>query len=88
MSIVESFAGIRVKNGNLWLNPSLPELWQSYSFRIIYQGGLLKITVGSTAVIIENISGNEIEVFIGDAKLVVAAESVVEHNIHWQNTTV
>jgi maltose phosphorylase len=80
MAIVEGFAGLRVQDGQLKLNPSLPESWKSYSFRIIYKNALLKITVNSDGSIIENTSGSEAVVFIGDEKVVVGAESVMEHN--------
>ena len=88
MAIVEGFAGLRISNGKLKLNPSLPESWQSYSFRIIYREALLKITVTAAGVIIENSSLNKVEVLIGDDLLVVNPESLIEHNQHWQNTTV
>ena len=80
MAIVEGFAGLRVQDGQLKLNPSLPKSWKSYSFRIIYKNALLKITVNSDGSIIENTSGSEAVVFIGDEKVVVGAESVMEHN--------
>jgi maltose phosphorylase len=80
MAIVEGFAGLRVQDGKLKLNPSLPESWKSYSFRIIYKNALLKITVNSDGSIIENTSSSEAIVFIGDEKVVVGAESVMEYN--------
>jgi maltose phosphorylase len=87
MAIVEGFAGLRVQDGKLRLNPSLPESWQSYSFRIIYKDALLKITVTAAGAIIENTSSHEVELFIGENKVVVTPESIIEHNQHWQNTT-
>lgn len=80
MAIVEGFAGLRVQDGKLKLNPSLPESWKSYSFRIIYKNALLKITVKSDGSIIENTSSTEAVVFIGNEKVVVRAESVMEYN--------
>ena len=88
MSIVEGFAGLRVLNGKLKLNPALPESWRSYSFRIIYKDALLKVTVAPTGLNIENTSCHEVEIFIGDDNVVVTPESVLEYNSHWQNTTV
>lgn len=80
MAIVEGFAGLRVHDGQLRLNPSLPELWQSYSFRIIYKGALLKITVTPTGLLIENTSGYEVALLIGDDKVVATPKSIVEYN--------
>jgi maltose phosphorylase len=88
MSIVEGFAGLRVKAGQLHLNPSLPEPWQSYSFRIIFRDVRLEITVTTSNTIIESTSAHEVIMIIGDEKLVIAPMSSAEHYNHSQNTTV
>ena len=46
MAFVESFGGMRVKNGQLLLNPFIPESWESYSFKINYRGSHLEIQMG------------------------------------------
>ena len=38
LSIVEGFAGMRVKNGELHFTPRLPKHWESLSFKVIFQG--------------------------------------------------
>lgn len=38
LSIVEGFAGMRVKNGKLHFTPRLPKHWKSLSFKVIFQG--------------------------------------------------
>ena len=38
ISIVEGFAGMRVKNGKLTFTPRLPKHWKSLSFKVIFQG--------------------------------------------------
>ena len=38
LSIVEGFAGMRVKNGKLTFTPRLPKHWKSLSFKVIFQG--------------------------------------------------
>ncbi|MWV43848.1 beta-phosphoglucomutase [Paenibacillus sp. HJL G12] len=43
MSIVNGFAGMRLTNGSLSFNPALPAQWESCSFRVTYQGQLLKV---------------------------------------------
>ncbi len=43
MAFVESFGGMRVKNGQLLLDPFIPESWESYSFRLNYRGSHLEI---------------------------------------------
>ena len=38
LSIVEGFAGMRVKNSELHFTPRLPKHWKSLSFKVIFQG--------------------------------------------------
>ena len=43
LSIVEGFAGMRVKNGKLTFTPRLPKHWKSLSFKVIFQGEIKEI---------------------------------------------
>jgi len=45
MSIVEGFAGMRVRDGHLSFNPFLPEQWNSFSFIIGFRGIQLRIKI-------------------------------------------
>ncbi|MBR6251112.1 MAG: glycoside hydrolase family 65 protein [Bacteroidales bacterium] len=45
MSIVEGFGGKRVYNGKLFLNPIIPEQWQSYTFTITFRGHDIDVIV-------------------------------------------
>ena len=45
MSIVEGFAGMRVRDGKLSFSPFLPEQWSSFSFIIGFRGIQLRIKV-------------------------------------------
>ena len=38
LSIVEGFAGMRVKNGKLTFTPRLPKHWKSLSFKVMFRG--------------------------------------------------
>lgn len=44
-AIVFGFGGVRIHEGTLYMEPFLPDAWESYSFRIEYQGSRLQITV-------------------------------------------
>ncbi|GIP27713.1 glycosyl hydrolase [Paenibacillus sp. J23TS9] len=46
MSIVHGFAGMRLTDGSLSFSPVLPEQWDSCSFKVMYQGQLLKVSMG------------------------------------------
>jgi len=54
MSIVEGFAGMRVRNGKLSFTPFLPEEWNSFSFNIGFRGVQLKIKVKKDGITIVN----------------------------------
>ena len=78
MSVVKGFAGQRVKNGFLHLNPYIPEQWTSYSFRVGFQGALLKVEVTQDGVIIQNTSDTEVTVFVHEERLFVAGNATVQ----------
>ena len=44
-AIVNGFAGMRCQESRLTFSPSLPADWESYTFKIRYQGALLKVAV-------------------------------------------
>ncbi|MGY3054173.1 maltose phosphorylase [Pedobacter sp. UYEF25] len=45
MSIVEGFAGMRVRDGKLYFNPFLPSKWKRFSFTIGFRGAILKVNI-------------------------------------------
>ena len=64
MSVIEGFAGMRVKDGKLSFQPFLPKNWRSFSFHIGFRGSLLNIKVSSEGVEIKNLSVNEATVIV------------------------
>jgi maltose phosphorylase len=62
MSIVEGFAGMKVRDNQLQFHPFVPSQWNSFSFNIGFRGTQLKIKISSTQISITNNSANEIEV--------------------------
>jgi maltose phosphorylase len=85
MSIVEGFAGLRVRNHKLTLQPSLPKTWDAYSFRIVYRGVVLKIAISKTQTIIQNKSDQNIDIRIGDEDIAVYAGQDVTFVEKWQD---
>ena len=62
MSIVNGFGGMRLRQGLLSFNPTLPSQWESYRFKITSHGGLLDIFVSRAAVVYTLLEGKEIEI--------------------------
>ncbi|WP_282726109.1 glycosyl hydrolase family 65 protein, partial [Paenibacillus durus] len=54
MSIVHGFGGLRVLDGRLVLKPSNPGHWTSYSFKIMFRGSRLKVTVTDQEITVAN----------------------------------
>ncbi|WP_410512104.1 glycoside hydrolase family 65 protein [Paenibacillus sp. BR2-3] len=54
MSIVHGFGGLRVLGDRLILKPSNPGHWKSYSFKIMFRGARLKVSVTDLNVTVAN----------------------------------
>lgn len=77
MSVVEGFAGMRVRDGVLCFNPFLPNNWTSFSFTVNFRGALLKIAVGRGKTEINVLEGGSIRIkLFGQTKTVNGGEAV------------
>jgi maltose phosphorylase len=54
MSIVEGFAGMRIRSNQLHLAPFIPDQWERYSFNIRFREHHLKVEVDKTGVKLQN----------------------------------
>ena len=45
LNIVYGFGGVRSDGEKLVINPSIPDIWRSYSFRLNYRGSTLTVEV-------------------------------------------
>lgn len=68
MTIVEGFAGMRVKNETLCFSPMLPEQWTSYSFKIQFRETPLLVTVHTEGTSLKNEGKKNISVLVGEQK--------------------
>jgi maltose phosphorylase len=75
MSIVEGFAGMRVREGRLRFAPFLPAKWLSFAFKIRFRGALLKVEINKKGVLIHNYSDKAIEVYLYDHAHAVKAQA-------------
>ncbi|HET8828982.1 MAG TPA: glycoside hydrolase family 65 protein [Pelobium sp.] len=64
MSVVEGFAGMRVKNNHLHFNPFLPSKWESFAFKINFRGANLRVNINGQHIQITNNSNQELDIFI------------------------
>lgn len=60
MSIVNGFAGMRLKEGELSFRPALPGKWESCTFRVTYRGQLLKVRMGREGTSYTLVQGDQV----------------------------
>ena len=80
MSVIEGFAGMRVRDGKLSFQPFIPEKWASFSFHIGFRGALLHIKVSKHGVQIKNISDKPADVVVYGKGQVVGPNSELTIN--------
>lgn len=73
MSIVEGFAGMRVRENKLHFRPFIPETWQSYTFNICFRSTKLRVSISKHAISISNHSNAEMHIAINDTLVKLAA---------------
>jgi maltose phosphorylase len=66
MSVVEGFAGMRVRNDKLIFNPFLPQKWQSFSFTVGFRGATIKLSISKEEIHIVNASSQELSLKVHD----------------------
>lgn len=78
MSVVEGFAGMKVRDNGLVFNPFLPQKWTSYAFNILFRGVSLSMKIDKTGVHLLNRCCEEVTVTVyGSSYTLKANESVV-----------
>lgn len=77
MSVVEGFAGMRVRDNQLRFNPFLPNSWESFSFTINFRAHVLNVEIGHEQIIINNKSAETITIKVFDKDYTIDAETVI-----------
>lgn len=78
MSIVQGFAGMRVKAGKLSFQPFLPEQWDAFTFHIGIRGIILSVRISKQLLSIRNLSQEEIDVHVGEASYAIEGQQSVD----------
>lgn len=60
MGITFGFAGMNMYDNKLSFRPYLPDKWQSYTFRLVYRGRVLKVSVNKEKTIYELLHGSKL----------------------------
>jgi maltose phosphorylase len=84
MNVVYGYGGMRSDGDVLVFNPTIPDQWRSYSFRISYRDSIVRVTVSQTEARLELMAGAPVRAMIygelreiGPAGLVLAPQAPV-----------
>jgi maltose phosphorylase len=64
MAFVQGFGGMRVRNGQLHINPFIPDGWKSYSFRLNFRGVHLEFSMDKNQIKVFNHSKTNIDLLV------------------------
>lgn len=77
MVVVYGFAGLRIKESGLYLNPYLPKQWTSYKFTINYNNSKINFEINKDCVIITLLAGEQQEIFVNNEKVILGKEKII-----------
>jgi maltose phosphorylase len=80
MSVIEGFAGKRVNNDRLILNPMIPAKWSLYSFKLRFRGSLLSIEITAEITRISNLSATRVALLFNGEEVILEGSSEVKLN--------
>ncbi|MFD2444451.1 glycoside hydrolase family 65 protein [Bacillus sp. CGMCC 1.16607] len=64
MAIIFGFAGLRIKESGLTLQPIVPKQWEGYTFPLQYKGRELSVEVSRDVTTIKLLSGEELKISV------------------------
>jgi len=68
MSVIYGFGGMRIKEGLLSFDPLLPVNWKALSFKILYRGRVLQVSIDKDRVELENLAGEGLDLYLMGSK--------------------
>ncbi len=71
MSIVEGFAGLRIKNDKIYFDTKIPKKWESYSFKVNIKNRKIEIKIDQKSTSAKLISGDKINLIINDTDTIL-----------------
>lgn len=78
IAVVQGFAGMRVRHGQLHYAPFLPKKWTSFSFRQVFRGRLIEVTVDQAGTHFKLLSGEPLEIDVAGKPVKLTPNAVAE----------
>lgn len=73
-AIVNGFAGLRTNKGILEFNPTIPENWNGYKFRVSYNGKVVEMNIKHKGVKATLIKGANLDLYLNNKKIILLNE--------------
>ena len=70
-AIVNGFAGVRCREGQLRFRPYLPKKWESYAFKIRYGRCVLGVTISREGATFTLLEGTQIHFYVGEREICI-----------------
>ncbi len=86
MSIVEGFGGMRVKDDQLSFNPTIPEDWKTYSFKVNFRDQILKVKVAADKTVFFLEGDNAIEINVNGKAVELQAKPGISGLIYFSSS--
>ncbi|WP_152395023.1 glycoside hydrolase family 65 protein [Paenibacillus guangzhouensis] len=78
LTIVNGFAGMRHDEEVITFNPTIPSAWTSYTFRVLFHGSLVEVSVTKEQTTYRLIEGCPVELRHGEQSFMLESERVCE----------
>ena len=75
ISIVEGFAGMRVKENNLFFAPKIPKKWKSYTFNILFREQILRVSISQSSTTFQVDGKNSMDLYVNNKEYVIKPNS-------------
>ncbi|MCD1258120.1 family 65 glycosyl hydrolase [Paenibacillus athensensis] len=76
MNIVYGFGGMRSDGDMLLFQPSIPQAWSSYSFKLLYKGAAISVAVNREQVTIKAAGDSAVDIQVYDQTYSIGADGI------------
>ena len=71
LALVEGFAGLKIRNRNLYLSPIIPSHWDSYNFQIRFHNHTLNLLINHKEITVDHYGDSGLTIYIYQKKYMV-----------------
>src|SRR5690606_1997372 len=79
MSVVQGFGGLKVKDGALQLHPFVPSHWTAFSFKVMFRGPRLNVSVTEDSITVTDETETPAAIVIYDRSYTIGGLGEVQY---------